>query len=686
MDEFIVKPTPKQKKFILDTAKFSCFSGAFGCVAGETKIFNPLTGKHERIDSVDELHVYTKTEKSGYTVWYATRPKKYRKARLYEVATERGRKITVTNKHKFFTKDGWKRLSSLKQTSLPLLVYGGFHPLTILELFQSVLLSGASRLKKILLGLKYRCLAYFYQYDEQPHPSSGISQDASLLQVYAQERSLNCEIQDGHFVKSTYNHPYQSSTHAYKNDSSFHVDRHGEGEVDHNEQITFGSLWRTYQLKHLSLWLISLARRVYGSLLMFQGRFWTWYYNSTIRYEKVKSIKYIRTDYYYDLHVPAFNNYFAEGFINHNSGKTYGGCLRGLMLSGFPNNRGLIGRLCYDDQTEILTEKRGWQLFKDLLNTDKVATLHNGNELIYERPISYYYSPYDGEMIRIKNRNFNLLVTPEHKLWVRRRGNRDGSKTHWQMRQAQERYGKIGWEMKRNVETWNNGEESSEDYMEFLGFWFAEGWAKVKEKHGPIITITSGNQEYVEDLLDRNDFKYSKNVKEDGKCFNYNLRVSEKMRETCEKLETCGKALTKSIPFWIKNSSKKSLQAFLHGYIMGDGHYRQDKHDSTQAWTSSFQLANDIQEIGFKAGYTVTIYNRGIKKRKNSYGGKNPEYEITFLQRGFGRIEPKHWSKEQYSGGIYCVQVSSGLIYVRRRLGTKKKGGGAGVWSSNTYP
>src|SRR3990167_5232661 len=70
------------------------------------------------------------------------------------------------------------------------------------------------------------------------------------------------------------------------------------------------------------------------------------------------------------------------------AGKTLSGCMRGLLLSQYPGNLGIIGRSCYDDQTEVLTEKRGWILFKDLLNTDKVAVLKNFQDLIFEYPIN----------------------------------------------------------------------------------------------------------------------------------------------------------------------------------------------------------------------------------------------------------------------------------------------------------
>ena len=45
---------------------------------------------------------------------------------------------------------------------------------------------------------------------------------------------------------------------------------------------------------------------------------------------------------------------------------------------GIRRSRWAVIRNCYSDDTEILTEKRGWQLFKNLLPHDKVAIYDHG--------------------------------------------------------------------------------------------------------------------------------------------------------------------------------------------------------------------------------------------------------------------------------------------------------------------
>lgn len=58
---------------------------------------------------------------------------------------------------------------------------------------------------------------------------------------------------------------------------------------------------------------------------------------------------------------------------------------------------------CVDKETEILTELRGFQLFKDLKPGDKVATLIEG-KMEFVLPTAYHEYDYDGELIGIKSK------------------------------------------------------------------------------------------------------------------------------------------------------------------------------------------------------------------------------------------------------------------------------------------
>ena len=74
---------------------------------------------------------------------------------------------------------------------------------------------------------------------------------------------------------------------------------------------------------------------------------------------------------------------------------------------------------CYDKETEILTKDRGWILFKDLTIDDEVACLSKDHILYWHKPSAIQKYTYEGEMIKINHRSVDLLVTPNHKLYLK---------------------------------------------------------------------------------------------------------------------------------------------------------------------------------------------------------------------------------------------------------------------------
>jgi len=291
-----------------------------GCVAGETKVFNPITGIHQRIDSLNESFVYAKG-KNSFCVKPATRPKQYKKTNLYKVTTQRGNTIIVTKKHKFYEISGqWKTLSSLTPSS-NLLISGGAHPLTILEFCLSMLLSSVQSFLKKGVNFLNRCSTYFRQYGQQPLAAKASVLNASPSQDGVLEHNLYRWKTDANEQELSGSQIYQlCSLRAMQ--GSPHRSKTSEGGAEFcTARIKFEQPQKIFQLS-LLLQLWNALKQV--SLFLIKVRCWFWlaYTNHTLRYEKIKSIKFEREDIYYDLHVPELNNYLANGFVNHNSGKT----------------------------------------------------------------------------------------------------------------------------------------------------------------------------------------------------------------------------------------------------------------------------------------------------------------------------------------------------------------------------
>ena len=79
------------------------------------------------------------------------------------------------------------------------------------------------------------------------------------------------------------------------------------------------------------------------------------------------------------------------------------------------------GPNCYSKDTEVLTEN-GWKTFDNVNLDEKVAVVNPINrKLEFEEPLKKYWMRYEGEMCRFKNRNIDLLVTPNHRMLVQQR-------------------------------------------------------------------------------------------------------------------------------------------------------------------------------------------------------------------------------------------------------------------------
>jgi deoxycytidine triphosphate deaminase len=100
---------------------------------------------------------------------------------------------------------------------------------------------------------------------------------------------------------------------------------------------------------------------------------------------------------------------------------------------------------CFDDRTEILTLE-GWKRFEDLEDGEIVATLNEDGTLEYHPIIARQKRWYEGEMIAIKGPSIDLLVTPGHSLYVRRRGKFD-----FELLQASDVEGYYELEFKRDA-------------------------------------------------------------------------------------------------------------------------------------------------------------------------------------------------------------------------------------------
>jgi DNA polymerase elongation subunit (family B) len=346
---------------------------------------------------------------------------------------------------------------------------------------------------------------------------------------------------------------------------------------------------------------------------------------------------------------------------------------------------------CYSEDTEVLTEN-GWKLFKDLVPGEKVATLGNNAKLEYEVPSKYIEQKYTGRMFSQVSSNIDLLVTPNHNMYVGWRGkNHYKPVIRWGFRTPSEmpRYVKYkrnaGWDgeedkwftipsiMKKRpigaiiktrdkksiiVEAEHYFENYIEpekkipmdDWLKFFGIWLAEGCTSGSYK----VIITQSNfekREKIKNWLKKLPFEF--------KEYGVNLTCHNKQLHSY--LKQFKKSHAKFIPRDLMNLPSRQLRILFESMMLADG-WRGRCYG-----TSSKDLADGFQEIVLKMGYASTISN------KSDFYKIYVSYEMLEPMQNKG-VDHRSWV--DYEGMVYCVEVPNHLLYVRRN--------GKACWSGNS--
>jgi len=350
--------------------------------------------------------------------------------------------------------------------------------------------------------------------------------------------------------------------------------------------------------------------------------------------------------------------------------------------------------LCFDDKTEILSEN-GWKLFKELSPQEKVATLNLKNdEFEWQTPTEYTDEHYNGEMLHFNSRTVDLLVTPNHRMLVRKYPNNllqsrskiltYPTKSHrrisfdWVFKEAKELVNakRQEWQMKRTSSKWNGeltefidiperkvkkfGKRQSprierihiDDVAELIAWYVTEGY--IRDSLIEIAQHKKINPHNYSEILDmwRRIGLTPKEDKNKQHIKTYSLELAEWL------VSECGSgSKNKHLPKWLKNQPQDVLRVIFDTMVKGDGW-----SGSQIGYRSiSRQLLDDFTEISLKLGYAVSTNKDSVSvSEKQVLPTINKKPEVI-----------------EYTGRVYCVSVPNTTLMVRRN--------GKAIWSGNSY-
>lgn len=348
---------------------------------------------------------------------------------------------------------------------------------------------------------------------------------------------------------------------------------------------------------------------------------------------------------------------------------------------------------CFDDKTEIIT-KNGWKLFKDITYNDELGTMtKDTNEFQWQKPNEITNEDYNGKMYHFNSRTVDCMVTPNHKMWIKRYDKsisrkenlKYPTKSHptinlkWQEVNAKDIYDNFSrqkFQMTRVIKSWKGkdlkyinvpyiesknkgtakkmqhiGKIAYSDYAELVAWYVTEGHARPKEVNiSQYQNINPKNYNQIIELFNRIGCRYQITKKY--------IRVGSIELSSFIKKECGHLSKNKFIPAYLKNSSCKILKIIFDTMIKGDGWINNKGYGYRSI---SKQLRQDFIEISIKLGYAVSEYKDTISVSKIQV---NPTINT----------KPEELN---YDGKIYCVNVDNELILVRRN--------GKILWTHNSY-
>jgi len=341
---------------------------------------------------------------------------------------------------------------------------------------------------------------------------------------------------------------------------------------------------------------------------------------------------------------------------------------------------------CYDKVTEVYT-KEGFKFFENVDLKDEFLSLNPVTfDLEYVKAKKYIKYFYSGKMYTFKNRSFDLLVTPDHNMFMKNRKKLDKYvfiKAKDMCKTGIQFYRSSKWVGKR-INHIRIGKKSIliEDFCRLMGYYLSEGSVSKREKYKHQISIAQKKGTKKRSLMVKELKKLPYKICEGCKSF----YIFD--NDLGNYLSKFGKCADKYIPESIKSLDKECIKIFLEAFCLGDGTVAKGRfwkgyqfRDSRSFCTSSQKLANDIGELLIKIGHRPSYHINKVKGKtvhfaNGDYVVNNDTIIITDCIEQIASIDRMCVEKVAYKDFVYDVELEKfHTLFIRRN--------GKVVWSGN---
>jgi hypothetical protein len=334
---------------------------------------------------------------------------------------------------------------------------------------------------------------------------------------------------------------------------------------------------------------------------------------------------------------------------------------------------------CFDDVTEVLTSN-GWKYFRDVTQSDQIATVTAGS--LRQRPRLEFH-PYtdkqvlwhSGPMITWTGRAVDLMVTGDHKMFVRNGGVHKAEDQAYRFVSAKETAALSHPYMPKSVSWDGTPREFYEapgirvpmnDWLKLLGWYLSEGCVSKTSPEAYKVNIAQKRGSKWQKIID-----LFKDLGFDPCYSDCNVFVSSKA--LYDELEPFGHSNEKYVPAYVKSLPMKQIRIFLDAIFDGDGtsrNYRHTGYRLTRYYTTSKRLADDIQELLFRIGWAGSISlqkPRSGSIRGERLGVSQPQYLVCVATSNDLKLQ--RMRQVNYEGWVYDLTVPPHHTLVVRRNG-----------------
>jgi thymidylate synthase ThyX len=362
---------------------------------------------------------------------------------------------------------------------------------------------------------------------------------------------------------------------------------------------------------------------------------------------------------------------------------------------------------CYDDDTDVLTTD-GWKPWPKVDGTETFGTLNpSTGALEYQKATKVFHGEYEGPMYRVRSQQVDLLVTPNHRMWVQRHDTQAAKRGEQKfaiepaenLLHKRVKYQKAAqWvgavprsvTMPATTREWrrpDNGASCVRHYPErsfplepfarFLGYYLAEGSVNghqivLAQNRGPVL-------DKMADTIRAMDLPAFVPVSGSGSVRTQCIPLRDFLAEL-------GHAHEKRVPPMVQEWAPEIIRVFLDAVIEGDGSTHRSLNHRV-IYTSSPATADDLQVLAIKAGWSANIRiddRVGLERVQPSgqrFRNLWPCYIVSILTKRLTPlvnhqrlVAPNRYLNaagyndgfEHYQGQVHCVKVPNGLLFVRR--------------------